>query len=192
MLANMPNNIQIAKKSWLHGNVVRLARLHFLYVVAFTVQTVIYDSWKLIAPNAVLYRWIVSASLLVITTFVWYVAKSHISSTAACRLLVWTLIIVDIAAASFNVYSQRGMASLAVALYTIPIIVAAVLRSRAAIFAAATLAVAAYSSTAIAYFVLNFNEGYKIQLYGDVGFYCAIFFVIAGLLAAVVRPVKAQ
>jgi hypothetical protein len=175
------------KQSWLRTNVVRLTRVHFLFVALFAVQTIIYDAWNLIAPNAVLNRWILAASLLIITTASWYLAKNRIKSTGAYKALVFIIILADIAAASFNIYTQRGMASRAVMLYTIPILVSATLLSRAALFATAALCVAAYTSTAIAYFVLNFNEGYKIELYGEVGFYSAIFFILAGLLWIVIR-----
>jgi len=159
-------------------------------VLLFAVQAVIYDAWKLITPNALLNRWIVCALLFAITTVVWYIARGKIHTTSAAKLLVWALVVSDIAAASFNVYTQRGMSSRAVMLYAVPIIISAVLRTRSALFAAAALSAAAYTSTAIAYFVLNFNEGYKIELYGEVGFYSALFFVLASALWIVVRVKK--
>lgn len=175
------------KQSWLRSNVLRVSRLHFLYVFLLVAQTVIYDAWKLIAPNAVLNRWIVNAGLLFITTTIWYLAKNKVSSTNVYKLLIFLLIFADIAVASFNVYTQRGMASRAVLLYVVPIIISASLLSRSAIFATTMLSVAAYTSTAIAYFVLNFNEGYKIELYGEVGFYSVLLFIIAFLLWIVAR-----
>jgi hypothetical protein len=178
------------KMNWLHRATLRAARLHFVFVGLFIAQTVIYDAWKLIAPNAVMNRWIASTLLLVLTTIVWYIAKNKISSIVTCKVLVWSLILADIATASFNVYTQRGMASRAVVLYVVAIVIAAVLRSRSALFATAALCVAAYTSTAIAYFVLHFNEGYKIELYGEVGFYSALFFVFAALLWAIVRTTR--
>lgn len=185
----MAKNIQ-TEVSWLRSNVLRLSKIHYLYVLAFFGQTIVYDAWKLVAPNAVLYRWIMTASLLLVTTFVWYLAKNNVRSTAVYKTLVWLLILTDITAASLSVYQQRGMASRAVALYAIPIVVSAVLLSRAAIFATAILSAAAYSSTAVAYFVLNFNEGYKVELYGEVGFYCAIFLILAAVVWAAVRSKK--
>ncbi|MBI1857372.1 hypothetical protein HY003_01755 [Candidatus Saccharibacteria bacterium] len=178
------------KQSWLRSSTVRLARVHFLYVFLFAAQTIIYDAWKLIAPNAVLNRWIVTAILFLTSTVVWYLAKNKINSTGAYKALVFALIFVDIGAASFNVYTQRGMASRAVMLYAVPILVSAALYSRAAILATTLLSVAAYTTTAISYFVLNFNEGYKIELYGEVGFYSVLFFVLATLLIILVRPKK--
>lgn len=175
------------KQSWLRSNAVRISRLHFLYVFLLVAQTVIYDAWKLIAPNAVLNRWVANAGLLFVTIIVWYLAKNKVTSTNAYKLLIFLLIFADIGIASFNVYTQRGMASRAVFLYVIPIIISVTLLSRSALFAATALSVAAYTSTAIAYFVLNFNEGYKIELYGEVGFYSALLFIVASVLWVVTR-----
>src|SRR5690606_10929252 len=100
------------------------------------------------------------------------------------------LILADILIASFSVYTQRGMASRAVLLYIIPILVAASLGKRVVLFGAALLGIAAYTTTAIMYFVLNFNEGYKVELYGEIGFYSAIFLLVASLLWGVVKPPK--
>ncbi len=177
-------------RSWLHSNVLRLSRVHFAYVAFFAIQTIIYDAWNLVTPTAVMNRWIMTAILLGITTMVWYLAHNTVTSTAGYKSLVWLLIVTDIAAASFNIYSQRGMASRAVALYAVPIVVSAVLLSRAALFATAALSAATYIATAVSYFVLNFNEGYKIELYGEVGFYSACFFVLAAMLWVVVRSKK--
>ena len=167
---------------------IRISRLHFLYAALFAGQIIIYDAWKLITPEVVVRRWIMTTILLIVTAAVWYLARGKAGDNALYKRLVFALILVDIITASFNVYIQRGMASRAVMLYAIPIIVATVLKSRSAIFTAATLCVAAYTSTAIAYFVLNFNEGYKIELYGEVGFYSILMLLLAAMLWSVTRP----
>ncbi len=172
------------------NSVTRVARWHFAYVLALAGQIIIYDAWKLITPEVVLQRWLVAAGLLAVTAVVWFLAKSKAMAANAYRNLVFVLIAADILVASFLVYSQRGMASRAVILYVIPIITAAVLRSRSAIVATAALCVAAYTSTALGYFVLNFNEGYKIELYGEVGFYSIGLFIVAFLLWAAIRPAR--
>lgn len=179
-----------SQQSWLHSGVVRLSRVHFLYVALFAIQTLMYDAWKLIEPRAVMNRWLVAGGLLVVTTSVWYLAKNYVTSTAWYKTLVYALIMADIGAASFNVYTQRGMASRAVMLYSVPILVSAVLLSRTALFATAALSVTAYTSVAISYFVLNFNEGYKIELYGEVGFYSVLFLILAAILWIFIRATK--
>lgn len=175
----------------LQAAVVNVSRVHFWLVLIFTAQIIIYDAWALITPETVLSRWIALALLLAVSTIVWYLARViYAKSVGIYTGLVALLVVGDIAFASFNVYSQRGMASRAVALYALPIIISAVLNSRAAILATAALSIAAYASTAISYFVLNFNEGYTVELYGEVGFYSALFLVLAYLMWAVIRPRK--
>ena len=166
----------------------KVATVHFLYIFAVAVQLIAFDAAKLIEPKVTMFRWIALSVILSVTTIVWYIARNRSSQPATYKWLILALITSDIAFASFNVYVQRGMASRAVMLYAIPIIVSAVIARKSAIMATALLCIAAYIGTTISYFVLNFNEGYKIELYGEIGFYCAIFIVIAMLLWAIVRP----
>ncbi len=169
-------------------NVLRMSRLHFFYAALFVVQIITFDAWKLIEPAVVLRRWIMAALLLIVTTGVWYLAKGKAGDNALYKRLVFALILIDVAVASFAVYTERGMASRAVMLYTVPLIVSIVLKSRSAILSTAMLCVAAYTSTALAYFVLNFNEGYKIELYGIVGFYSFFMVLLVAMLWSVTRP----
>lgn len=158
-----------------------------MLVGAFIVQIIAYDAWHVITPDIVMRRWIATGLLLVVSAVVWYLSHNPANSLTSYKRLIFLLISADIAMASFQVYSQRGMASRAVLLFTIPIVISAILLSRSAIFATAILATAAYSITTICYFVLNFNEGYKTELYGEVGFYCAAFFVLAAMLSTIIR-----
>ena len=153
-------------------------------------QLVLYDTGKLIPPEVVLRRWIALAAQAVAITIVWYISRNRSGQLTTLKKLVATLVISDVAYASFSIYTQRGMASRAVVLYVIPIVTAALLARRSAVLATAALSVAAYVTTAIAYFVLNFNEGYKLELYGEVGFYAAIFVLISTLLWTVSRHEK--
>lgn len=171
--------------------VQRLARVHFLFAGAFAAQILIFDAWQLIAPAAVLQRWVAVLSLLTASTIIWYLAHGQRYASRA-HWLVFYLALADIAFAAFAVYSQRGMASRAVALFLLPIIVVTALRNRAAILATSVLCGAAYITAAVAYFVLHFNEGYKIELYGEVGFYFVMFIVAGALLAALTTPDKTR
>lgn len=175
------------QKHWLANSLVRVTHVHFFYVAALVTQIILYDAGKLITPEAVMWRWLATACLLVIVTAVWYLAKLRTYEPNGYKWLLLLLIAADIAIASFCVYTQRGMASRGVMLYAVPIITSAVLLSRTALYGTALLCIAAYFSTAISYFVLNFNEGYKIELYGEVGFYSTLFLILASLLWAVVR-----
>lgn len=165
-----------------------VSKVHFAYAGLLALQIIIFDAAQLITPKAVLERWQIIALLLVVTTVVWYLAKTRWATSLGFLIFTVSLVLTDIAVASSYVYDQRGMASKAVFLYLVPIVTAAVLKSRSALFATALLCVAAYSTTAITYFVNNFNEGYKVELYGEVGFYSAMFFIAANLIWLVSRP----
>jgi len=179
-----------SKVSWLRTNTVRISRIHFIYVLLFAVQILVYDAWNLIAPEAVKQRWYITGAMLVITTTVWFLAHNRIRSTNVYRILFAVLLLQDVAVASFSVYTQRGMASRAVMLYAVPIIISAVLKNSRAVFATAAFCIAAYVATTVKYFVDNFNEGYKIELYGEVSFYCVTFVLLALLLSVIIRSRK--
>jgi hypothetical protein len=174
----------------LRDAVSRLSGVHFFFAAAYILSIIIFDSWNLIPPDALSQRWTFASSLLIVTTLIWYAVRSGTRSPAFYSALVYVLIVVDIALAAFTVYSERGMASRGVALFAIPIAVSAVLMTRTALFAAATLSATAYSWSAVRYFAQNPSEGYKIELYGVLAFYSAGFFILAALLWAVVRPAK--
>ena len=161
--------------------IISVCRAHFAVVLLLAAQILLYYSWQLITPQAVLSRWVATSAFFAAVISIWYLAH-HTTHQATIKKLVLALVTSDIALASYSVYTQRGMAARAVALYALPIIVAGILASRSALLATAALCVAAYTTTTLSYFVINFNEGLKIELYGEVGFYSALFFVIAWLL----------
>lgn len=168
------------------AGLVRVVQLHFVLAIGYIAQVIIYDASKLITSEAVLQRWSAIAFLSSIAALIWYLARST-NNPAKIKLLIWLLIVADIAFAAFNVYTQRGMASRAVLLFIIPILVAVLLSSRVALFSTAIFCIAAYTLSAVAYFVNYFNEGYKVELYGEIIFYSFIFTVIAGLLVPLTR-----
>ncbi len=171
----------------LQANVLRIARVHFLLVLALAVYIIIADSWTLIEPAQVLKRWTMAVIILVVTAIIWYAAR-RVRSLSIQKAFVCAFIAIDIVLATSLVYAERGMASLSVAMFAIPLVIAAVLASRTAIFTTAFICVGAYSLACIKYFVDFFNEGYKVQLYSTIAFYSAIFFILAALLWIVVRP----
>ncbi len=164
-------------------NVTRIAKLHFILVALIVGQTILFDASMLVAPDVVLKRWLAAAGLLTVSVAVWYFAKNKSTSRKQDTWLVLALISADIALASYAVYASRGMASKAVLLFVLPILVASYLMRRSAVYATAALSVAAYTLTCVAYFVLNFNEGYKVELYGEIAFYSAILFIISSAVA---------
>jgi hypothetical protein len=171
---------------------LRISRVHFIYAFAFVASILVFDAWDLIAPEDVLGRWKIAAFMIITTTLVWYAAKSQTQKTLLFDLCVYTLILMDLYVAGSLVYAERGMASRAVMLFVIPIITAAALQRASALFATASLAVATYTYMAVKYFVDNFNEGYKIELYATLGFYCLIFYVVAWALSALMLDSSRQ
>ncbi len=181
----MPKNAN--KLNWLQLNVIRLSRVHFWLAAVFALSIIVAHASKLITPQAVLARWSVAAVMLAATSVIWYVARQPSKSRHYYAALVYVLIVIDIYLASYLVYAERGMASRAVALYAIPIAVSAVLLRPRAIFATAAICIAAYSFSAVRYFVINFNEGYMAELYATIAFYSSIFLLLAGILSVAVR-----
>lgn len=182
----------IQSHSPLRARLRRLSAVHFLLLLAVVVQIIVFDAGKLIPPEVVLQRWVATGLLAAVVTGVWYAAHNRLGDEKTLKKLAGILIVSDIAFASFATYSQRGMASRAVVLFIIPIIVAAAINRRTAILATAFLCVAAYMGTCVAYFVLNFNEGYKLELYGETGFYAALFIIIGLLLWSLVKPLPTK
>lgn len=178
MRVNMKNK----QVHWLRHGVIKTSQIHLLLILAYALQIVAYDASKLITPDVLLKRWFAAAALTGICVAVWYLARSQATSLNNYKILAWLIILSDIAFAAFNVYTQRGMSSRAVLLFFIPIIVSTILLSRVALFSTAFLCIAAYTTAAIAYFVNYFNEGYKIELYGEIIFYSTTFVVAAALL----------
>lgn len=166
-------------------NVVRISRVHFYFALALATQIIFYDAWRLIQPEAVLSRWAATALLFVTSTVVWLFAKSPKRTHNLYRNLIIALVVVDVLFVSYFIYQTRGMASRAVMLYALPIIVSSILHSRVALIGTAFFSIAAYTTTAIAYFTNMFNEGYTIELYGEVGFYSAFMLILAMSLWAV-------
>lgn len=163
-------------------------KIHFALAGLFIAQIILYDASMLIEPKVVLDRWFAVSMLLLVNGFIWYFVKSKSGNIISYKALLLAMMMTDLALASFIVYSTRGMASRAVLLFVIPIIISGLLKSKSALYATAILSIAAYSLTSIAYFVWNFNEGYKVELYGEVGFYSATFLVVAALLSTVLHP----
>ena len=149
---------------------------------------IIFDSWNLISHEAVGRRWLAAGLLLAGNTILWYLAHSKLVAPSAYKAIILALVIFDVAFVGFNVYWERGMASNAVALFAVPIITSALLKSRTTMLAAATLCTAAYSTAAVKYFNDYYGEGYRVELYGTVAFYSVLFFVLVWLLMIFIRP----
>jgi len=168
---------------------IRISKIHVLIGIFLIAQIAAYDATKLITPEMVLKRWVFTGTLLLGAATCWYLARLNDTKTVI-RNLVWFLISIDLIFASFSLYTQRGMASRAVILFVLPILVAATMKRLGMILITAAASAIIYSTTAVAYFVLNFNEGYKIELYGEIGFYASILLAFGWITWSLVRNNK--
>lgn len=170
--------------------VLRITRVHYLYVVAYMLSIIIFDSWNLLNHERVAQRWTVAGALVVVNIVIWYLAKSRVQSKALYWSLLSFLITCDILFAALNVYWTRGMASKYVFLFVVPIITAALARSRSLLVATAALSSVAYSIAMVRFFFGNYGQGVRAELYGEIFFFSAMFFVLSGLLMVFFRPAK--
>ena len=169
---------------------VQLLRRHYFFIAAYIGSIVVFDMWNLIAREAIGRRWLAAGMLLIINTIAWYISKLRHKRQGVFQLILFSVVLADIIFVAMNVYWERGMASNSVALFAVPIIMAAAFKSRSALIAVASLCTAAYSIAAVGYFFDNYGEGYRVELYGTVGFSVATFFILAGLLLAITKPPK--
>lgn len=178
---------QVTLSKWLQQGLRKISSLHFLIVLAYSAQIIVYDAWHVLTPEVVLWRWLAIGGLAVIIALIWYMAHNSNNDIPTLKRLLAFLIIADVSFACFNIYTQRGMASRAVIMFLIPIVSSGILLSRAALYATAAFCSAAYVGTAVAYFTFNFNEGYKSELYSETIFYSFVFFLVAAILGVIVR-----
>ena len=155
-----------------------IAILHIFLGLVLISQLIAFDAAKLMTPEAVMKRWIVVAGFIVVAATVWYVSRLN-NHNFYQHKIVWLLCLADLILASFMVYTTRGMASKAVLLFVLPILVAATTAKKGVILFSGIISAIVYSSVVVAYFVINFNEGYKIELYGEIGFYAAFLLIFA-------------
>jgi predicted neutral ceramidase superfamily lipid hydrolase len=143
---------------------------------------VIFDAWNLLSSEAVTQRWTLAVVLLIVNTIIWYLCKVKFKNQVVYKILLVTLIVFDIIFAAINVYLQRGMASKSVMLFVMPLLSAAIVRSRSLLLATASFSAAAYSLATVRYFYDNYGQGLRVELYGEIFFYSVLFFVVAGML----------
>ncbi len=177
----MPSKSKDPNNSLRHV-VLRITRVHFVYVLVYMLAIIIFDSWNLIAHESVIQRWTAAGALLIVNTIIWYLCRAKINNQQLYKILLIILLISDVLFAAINIYWQRGMASKAVFLFMIPIISAALTKSRSLLLATATVSAAVYSIAAVRYFYDFYGQGYRVELYGEIFFYSAMMFVVAGLL----------
>lgn len=166
----------------LHKRLLHVVRWHFALVGAYALAIIAFDSWNLFTHQIIAMRWTYGGILAITCCLIWFLLKKYAHSKQSMLNLAYALIIADLAFAAFNVYIDRGMASKAVMLFVVPVLVAAQLKSRATLLAATGLSVAAYTTAAVRYFHIHYGEGLRVQLYGEIVFYSLLLFVIAALV----------
>jgi len=175
---------------WLQTTTVRVTRVHFLFVGFYLLSIVIFDASNLYTHQAISQLWTAGGVLLAVNSILWFLARLKVSNYWYYVALVILLIIADIVFASYLVWWQRGLYSKSVMLFTIPIITAAALRSRSILLTTAAISAATYSTISVRYFFQNYGLGYRVELWGTVGFFSAMFFVLALLLMVIIRPTE--
>ncbi len=175
----------------LRQNSRRAALLGFAFVGIYIVSILIFTAWKLMTREALTDRWTVAVVALAANTVLWIFSTKKGLAPLYYRGIIFLLICMYIGIATFSIYSERGMASNAIILYAIPLVIASLVYSARALFATAALCSITYSAAAISYFKHFPSEGYKIELYGQLVFYSAVLFLIAALLWVVSRSKRA-
>lgn len=166
----------------LYQRILRVTRGHFYLILAYAAATIAFDSWNLFTHEVIAKRWTYGGVLAVACCLIWFGIKRYARSYRALTYLTYALITVDILFASLNVMIDRGMASKAVMLFALPLVVAVQLRRRSVVLVTTGLSIAAYTTVAVRYFHTFYGEGLRIQLYGEIGFYSALLCVLALLL----------
>lgn len=161
---------------------VRVSKLGFVFSAIYASTTLIFKLWKLITPEILIQRWVISLLVFSITLALWWYSRSRNLSPTYYKGIILIQIIMYLAIGSYSIYTERGMASNSIILFTIPLIIIALEFSTKALFATATLCSMVYATSAIKYFKNFPSEGYKVELYGGIAFYVSILYLISALL----------
>lgn len=179
---------KIANQNLLIRNIRGLTKIHLYIGVAFVVSLLVFDAWKLITPDSSLLQWLMALVFVTVSVLVWIAGRFNEPMAHYYTRLVYYLVALDIVWASFEVYTQRGMSSRAVMLYALPIVTAAVFRNRRTLVWTSFFSILGYFLSATTYFRAYPSEGYKVELYGTIGFYGAMLAGLALIAWVTSRP----
>lgn len=177
---------------WVQYSASAVGKLYFWIALAYIILIILYDAFALITADMIIVRWVIGAIFSSTSILLWLRARRPNALQQSYTRIIYGFIILGIAFASANVYLQRGMAAKAVLLYLIPLIVSGLLLRRALVFAVAGFSIIAYTTAAVWYFMVNPSEGYKIELYGEIGFYSVMIFIAAGGVWQLIRSKNAD
>lgn len=160
----------------------RIARTLFIFCCVFALSIVLFDSGNLITREAVIDRWVLVSGLFALSTLVWTLSAARSLKQTAHTTLRLLLVAGLVTFAGYMTYYERGMASSSTIFYVLPLLVAATLKNRHVLMASAALSAGTYTFAAVLYFNTFFNEGYRIQLWGNILLYVGTIFVSAWLI----------
>ncbi len=166
-----------------------LSRLNFAFLAVYAAFIIIFDSSNVITRESTYHRWMFEGLLFFVFTVFWVVINKVHSSAVIFTALVGC-VVAELALAGFMTYWERGMASTSTLLYLLPIISMALWKSRTFTIAVSLLASAMYMVSSTKYFYDFFNEGYRVQLYGEIFFYSAVFIIFGTMIANLAHASK--
>lgn len=167
----------------------KLARYNFYFLAALSLFTIIFDGGNVLARQAIYYRWMITAALFVVFVLFWITVKKSPSKNVIFGSLV-LCVLAELALAGFMTYWERGMASTSTILYMMPIASIAYAKSRTYTVGVSLMASATYIGASTKYFYDFFNEGYRVQLYGEIFFYSAVFLIGGWIVANLAHAAK--
>ncbi len=186
------NKAEVSESNRMHLASLRTARLGFVFIAVYILSTAIYQAWRLLTPNALQTRWFVILAVMSINATLWWFSHKPRLRPSYYRGIIFLQIAMYIGIATYSIYAERGMASNAIILYAIPLIIVALEYSGRALAFTALVCSGAYAAAAIRYFNMFPSEGYKVELYGGIIFYSGILFVLAALLWVLIRSKAAS
>lgn len=167
----------------------KLAKYNFAFFAVYSLFIIIFDSGNVITREGIYQRWMVAGLLLVVFSFFWIASRKASSYSQLFRALL-ICVSAELLLAGLMTYWERGMASTSTVLYMMPIASMAFARSRTYTVATSLFASAAYIIASTKYFYDFFNEGYRVQLYGEIVFYCAVFLITGMVISTLAHASK--
>ena len=172
----------MAKKSdKLPIELTRITRTLYFMIAAVALSIVIFDAGNLIPREAVISRWTLLSILFAANTVAWFIA-AQVTIRSIRIIAVFGLSLLLLTFAGLMTYWERGMASTSTLLYALPLLTVATARDRHALIATAALSAGTYALAAVRYFNDFFNEGYRIQLWGNIVLYISLIFICTWLI----------
>ncbi len=167
-------------------NLTRSTRTLYFFIVIYALSIVLFDAGNLITRDAVIQRWTLASVLLAVNTLVWFASSQSKSKPTQNTLLIYLLTITLVVFAGFTSYWERGMASTSTIFYVLPLLVVSTVHNRHALLATTVLSSGTYAFATVKYFNDFFNEGYRIQLWGQLFLYVGTIFASAWLIMILV------